>query len=521
MRSFLQRYGNEKDARDAILTRLNNVDGIYSSQLAIEIRVGTLSVPDADHDQLSAATDPKGLLRELANLRKRSADLNSQGVTHLFTDRNLDGSTIGIAYLGSLCDKQNAVGLTESRNVWLDSLVAAHELGHNFGADHDGDKKGSCPNTPSSGFLMAPVVSGTDDFSSCSLNRMRQGAQHASCISNLPPANVRISDSLGSLHGPLGTPFAWQLYVMNTGGLTARDVRVELALPAALTIVDASVVGGSCTSGGGAVQCEIGDLAGGGSRAIELQLRGDVAGTNTITAQVRADNDSNRRDNEGSGSVVIEAPADVSVTLQGPTTATANKTFTVGFQIANIAADNAGTVTVQIDIPAGTTVGSASLANGSCTTAATQIECTLAPLGPGVEASGSVSLMASAAGQRDPARRGFRRLLRFEQRQRYRRARRRRQQRILPCDCRAPVIRWRWRRLVRTPAAPAARPAAIRPPPARLKARSTVAILARMLAAPAGVRTHGGNLQGLLPDHGRGSRREPGRDQARLSAAGA
>jgi hypothetical protein len=395
---FLQRYGNEKDARDAILTRLNNVDGIYSSQLAIEIRVGTLAVPDAAHDQLSAATDPKSLLRELANLRKRSADLNSQGVTHLFTDRDLDGSTIGIAYLGSLCDKQNAVGLTESRNVWLDSLVAAHELGHNFGADHDGDQNGSCPNTPSSGFLMAPVVSGTDDFSACSLSRMRQGAQHASCISNLPPANVRISDSLGSLHGPLGTPFAWQMYVMNAGGLTATGVRVELALPAALTIVDASVIGGSCTSGGGGVQCEIGDLAGGGSRAIDLQLRGDVAGTNTITAQVTADNDSNRRDNEGSGSVVIEAPADVSVTLQGPTTATANKTFTVGFQIANIAADNAGTVRVQIDIPAGTTVGSASLANGSCTTAAAQIECTLAPLGPGIVASGSVSLMASAPG---------------------------------------------------------------------------------------------------------------------------
>jgi hypothetical protein len=86
------------------------------------------------------------------------------------------------------------------------------------------------------------------------------------------------------------------------------------------------------------------------------------------------------------------------VTLQGPTTATANKTFTVGFQIANIAADNAGTVRVQIDIPAGTTVGSASLANGSCTTAAAQIECTLAPLGPGIVASGSVSLMASAPG---------------------------------------------------------------------------------------------------------------------------
>jgi hypothetical protein len=395
---FFYRYGNEKDARDAILTRLNNVDGIYSSQLAIEIHVGTLSVPDAEHDQLSLVSDPKSLLRELANLRKRSADLNSQGVTPLFTDRDLDCSTIGNAYLDSLCDRQNAVGLTESRNVWLDSLVAAHEIGHNFGADHDGDKSGSCPNTPSSGFLMAPVVSGTDDFSSCSLSRMRQGAQHASCISNLPPANVRIPDSLGSLRGPLGTPFAWQMYVMNAGGLTARDVRVELALPADLTVVDASVIGGSCTSGGGAVQCEIGDVAGGSSRAIDLQLRGDAAGTNTITAQVLAANDSNRRDNEGSGTVVIEAPADVSVTLQGPTTATANKTFTVGFQVANSAADNAGTVTVQIDIPTGTAVGSASLANGTCTTAATQIECTLAPLGPGIAASGSVSLMATAAG---------------------------------------------------------------------------------------------------------------------------
>jgi len=395
---FLQRYGSEQDARDAILTRLNNVDGIYSSQLAIEIHVGSLSVPDASHDQLSAATDPKSLLRELATLRKRTGALNSQGVTHLFTDRDLDGSTIGIAYLDSLCDKQNAVGLTETRNVWLDSLVAAHELGHNFGADHDGDPQGTCPSTPSSGFLMAPVVSGTDDFSQCSLARMRTGAQHANCISNLPPANVRIPDSLGSTRAAIGSSFSWQLLASNVGGLTARNVRVELTVASALTIVDAGVVGGSCTSGGGAVQCEIGDLAGGATSAIQLLLRSDVSGSNTIAAKVTADNDGTRRDNDAAGEIVIEAPADVAVTLHGPATAMANETFTVGFQVANVAADDAGAVTVQIDIPAGTSVGSASLANGTCTSGATQIECTLPPLGPGIEASGSVSLMASAPG---------------------------------------------------------------------------------------------------------------------------
>lgn len=395
---FRERYDNEQDARDAILTRLNNVDGIFSSQLAIEIHVGTLSVPDASGDQLSSATAPNTLLRELSNLRRSTPELNSQGVTHLFTDRNLDGSTIGIAYLDSLCDKRNAVGLTESRNTWLDSLVAAHEMGHNFGADHDGDSQGSCPNTPSSGFLMAPVVSGTDDFSPCSITRMRSRTQHASCITNLPPANVRVASQLGTVRRQLGTTFQWQLQVTNSGGLTARNARAELALPASLSILEAGVVGGSCASGGGAVECDLGDIAGGNVRTIELDLRSDVAGANAITAHISADHESNRADNDGAGSIIIDAPADVSVSLQGPASARTNQSFSVGFQVANTAADDAGAVTVQIDIPAGTTIGSASLANGSCTTGTAKIECTLAPLSAGATASGSISLMASADG---------------------------------------------------------------------------------------------------------------------------
>jgi hypothetical protein len=391
---FRARYGSEQEARDAILTRLNNVDGIFSSQLAIEIHVATLSVPDAAGDQLSAATVPNTLLRELALLRKRSPELNSQGLTHLFTDRELDGNTIGIAYLDSVCDTQNAVGLTESRNTWLDSLVAAHEMGHNFGADHDGDSQGSCPNTPSSGFLMAPVVSGTDDFSQCSLTRMRQRTQHANCITNLPPANVRIPSNLGLARRQLGAPFMWQLPITNVGGLTSRNVRAELTLPTKLAIVDASVLGGTCLSGGGAVECELGDIAGGNARTIYLELGGDIGGSHAIAAHVTADHDADRSDNDGSGTILVEAPADVSVRLRGPASATANERFTVDFDIANVAADNAGTVTVKIDLPAGATVGTASLTNGSCTSDAASIECTLAPLTAGATASGSVSLTA-------------------------------------------------------------------------------------------------------------------------------
>jgi hypothetical protein len=396
--NFRARYGSDQEARDAILTRLNNVDGIFSSQLAIEIHVASVSVPDAAGDQLSAATAPNTLLRELALLRKRTPQLSSQGLTHLFTSRDLDGTTIGIAYLDSLCDSQNAVGLTESRNVWLDSLVAAHEMGHNFGADHDGDSQGTCPNTPSSGFLMAPVVSGTDDFSPCSLTRMRQRTQRASCITNLPPANVRIAGNLGVARRQLGASFKWQLPITNIGGLDSRSVHAELTLPTTLAIVDASVVGGSCTSGGGAVECELGDIAGGNVRTIELELDGHSAGSYAVAAHVSADHDLDRGDNDGSGTILVEAPADVSVRLHGPATAMANERFTIGFDLANVAADNAGTVTVQIDLPPGATLGIASLANGTCTSDAATIECTLAPLGAGSTASGSISLMASDEG---------------------------------------------------------------------------------------------------------------------------
>jgi metallopeptidase family M12-like protein/uncharacterized protein DUF11 len=395
---FRARYASEQEARDAILTRLNNVDGIFSSQLSIEIHVATLSVPDAASDQLSAATVPNTLLKELALLRKRTPELSSQGLTHLFTDRDLEGSTIGIAYLDSVCDSQNAVGLTESRNTWLDSLVAAHEMGHNFGADHDGDAQGSCPNTPSSGFLMAAVVSGTDDFSPCSLTRMRQTTQHASCITNLPPANIRIAGDLGTARRQLGTPFVWQLPITNVGGLSSRNVRAELTLPATLPIVDANVVGGSCLAGGGAVECELGDIAGGNARTIYLELGGDSAGSHAIAAHISADHDLDRSDNDGSGTILVEAPADVSVRLRGPTSAMANERFTVDFDIANVATDNAGTVTVKIDLPARATVATASLTNGTCTSDTASIECTLTALNAGAAASGSVSLMASGAG---------------------------------------------------------------------------------------------------------------------------
>ena len=60
-------------------------------------------------------------------------------LTH-YSGINLDGSTIGIAFIGSMCSNTHSVGVTQDggRSLALVASTAAHELGHIFNMDHDG-----------------------------------------------------------------------------------------------------------------------------------------------------------------------------------------------------------------------------------------------------------------------------------------------------------------------------------------------------------------------------------------------
>src|SRR5262249_22475574 len=76
---------------DAIVARMNIVDGIFTTQLGVKVSLATPTLFRTASDPFTktAASD---LLTELKTFRSGSPAQQALGITHLMTGRNLDGS---------------------------------------------------------------------------------------------------------------------------------------------------------------------------------------------------------------------------------------------------------------------------------------------------------------------------------------------------------------------------------------------------------------------------------------------
>ncbi len=121
---------------------VNAMDAIYQADVQLTFTITQILV------NTSAATNPyttsvaSNLLGEFQAYWNANRQGVQRDVAHLFTGRNMgqaSGGSIGIAYVSAMCNQGAAYGVSQSRytnNFTRRVAVTAHEIGHNFSAQH-------------------------------------------------------------------------------------------------------------------------------------------------------------------------------------------------------------------------------------------------------------------------------------------------------------------------------------------------------------------------------------------------
>lgn len=334
-REFRDRFPLLNQAEEQVLVRMNNADGIYQEQVGVAFDLREIRILQTNPSQLTSS-EASELLTGFRQYRANSPSLiQNTSLSHLLTGKLLEGSnsngqTLGIAYVSSgggtgvLCNtgpgstftySSFGAGLTSSRvttGVTLDSLVISHEIGHNFGAVHDGPDDELCADTPPSGFIMAASINtSATEFSQCSLDTMlpyARNALNAGCLLPASSADVAVSLPVSELDVTVNQDFNLRVDISNLGTLDATDVTLRTTLPTGIVLVTADTGGAACTLNNADIVCELGELSADAGISIEHRLRASSAGARDISIEARSNEDSSGTNNLATARVTATAP---------------------------------------------------------------------------------------------------------------------------------------------------------------------------------------------------------------------
>lgn len=254
---YNERFGGE--GVDKALSIINAVDGIYREEFALGLKVSKIiNVVDKNSDPFKYGPVPiEQMLRNFREYRRSSEYLSDVSLVHLFTGNTNTDEPVGLAWIDTACRKDGYdVGI--STPYRHDILLAAHEIAHNLGAQHDSET--AC--VAERDKVMWPYISSNTSqyFSSCtyeSVMRSLQNSCHASTI-DLQVSLLK-SDN-------------------DTISATIRNNDLQRVNGSAVLSIDfpensiATALEGSCIQPDNTLECDIGTLLPGAEETIIVQL---------------------------------------------------------------------------------------------------------------------------------------------------------------------------------------------------------------------------------------------------------
>jgi hypothetical protein len=255
---FVTALGGSAAANAEILSIMNQVEAVYQQELGLTFTIvhqvawtNAATDPYTTNEAGGCYTramcglgigdelDPKGLINELGEWWNANKAGVQRDLVHLWTGKDVVGSTVGLAWIGVTCQNKSFSYGFSQRLVSLPAryIVTAHEIGHNFGADHSDGQTG-CSNTIMGSFVGTGFT--FCDFSVGQINKHLDAFNSclSSCAVSASPATRAVAAAAGQYNFALTSGCAWTatssqpwltLAQGSTSGATSQTVVYNVA----------------------------------------------------------------------------------------------------------------------------------------------------------------------------------------------------------------------------------------------------------------------------------------------------
>jgi hypothetical protein len=149
-------WGSVGATENRIESVINAMNAQYEAEVGITHVITTILVRTSP-SQPYTSTDAATLLNQFRNQWNSQHSSIQRDTAQLFTGKQIQGGTIGIAWVGVVCNLSYAYSMVQSdfNGVFAYTTdLSAHELGHSWDADHC-----SCPS-----YTMNPYITGANTF---------------------------------------------------------------------------------------------------------------------------------------------------------------------------------------------------------------------------------------------------------------------------------------------------------------------------------------------------------------------